>query len=254
MSKLEALEDALNGIRSLGFRGYSPQSEEMYRQFQLRNTFGLAMEMPIHRIFQKDFLEKDISEGFLTLPRASAAIWNDPLENPLSIVREPDVVTGSDIHLGALVSSFHALCWTHRAEPTKSDWANFSHRKEPVRISTTVGKLMDRVMRIDDPGYMHRAWLIGVDYIDISAIQAMQTTAEVYRRMESQGALLALSAAIVRTDYSNEDEVRLLINAGILPPDPLIDVGSELIRIPFKWQGFIDKRTSPPEAFHDNRL
>lgn len=244
MSKIEAFEQEQDGVRKLDFQGNTISSEQMYRQYQRRNTFGLNPDKEIHRIFQKDFLDKDISDGCLTLPKASASIWHDPLENALAEVQDVDLVTGSNIHLGALVSSFYAICWTNRSTPQPSDWSSFSHGNKSVRVTTTVGKLMDRMMCAADSCYMHRTWLIEVDYKDSVLIQAMQHPQEVYERMDSQGALLALSAAVVRSQFSTENEVRLLFDASIQPSLPGLVVSTSpcLARIPFKWDGFIDNQ------------
>ena len=204
-------------MRSLDFRGKPAKDDETYRQYQRRNSFGLDLERKIHRIFQKDFYEKDVSDGFSTLPRATASAWKDPLENPLENITVVDHVTRSPIHLGSLVNSFYALCWTKRTNPTHSDWENFSHQKEAIRVTTSVGKLMDRVMRLDDSGYMHRSWLIDVEYKDPYFIRMMQNPTGVYGRVESTGALLALSAAVVRQDFCDEEEVRLLFDNSIIP-------------------------------------
>ena len=248
MSQIEAFERHQDAVRKLDSQGYSCNSESMLREYHRRNSFGLPPDKVIHRIFQEDFFQKDVSDGYLTLPKASASVWRDLLENPLSAVKDLDVVTGSNIHLGALVSSFYALCWTGRPDPLATDWSNFSYGKKSVRISTTVGKLMDRMMHINDPCYMHRAWLIDVSYKDPALIQAMQNPQGVYQRMDSQGARLALSAAVVRAQYSTEEEVRFLFDASIQPlPDGLIvSSASSLIRIPFDWNGFIDNKVCGP--------
>lgn len=248
MDKLQAFEAALGEIRSLDLRGYSIRHQEIYDQFQIRNSFGLDRNQPIHRIFQREFFKRDISEGYLTLPEAKASIWNDPLENPLSDVCDVDLVTGSCLHVGALVSSFHGLCWTHRAQATSSDWSSFSHGKEGIRISTTVGKLMDRLMPISDPTYMYQAWLIAVDYADPTSIEALKNPAEVYRRMDGQGGLLALSAAVVRTKNNDEDEIRLLFDASFAPEGciTLMSSGIKILRVPFDWAGLIDYAEGDP--------
>lgn len=248
MNKLEAFESAQNAIRSLDFQGHSLRDDAIYRHFQTRNSFGLDPNTPIHRIFQREFFKKDISEGYLTLPEARASVWNDPLENPLAAVYDLDIVTGSGIHLGSLVSSFHALCWTHRMQPRSSDWSSFSHGKESIRITTTAGKLMDRLMSVSDPQYMFQAWLITVDYEDPTTIQAMQNPAEVYSRMDGQGGLLALSAAVVRTKNTDEDEVRLLFDSSFAPASAIRTVvdGRVVLRVPFNWDGFIDHTEGDP--------
>ena len=249
MDKISEFEAAQKEIRTLDFQGNSIRSDPAFRQFQRRNSFGLDRNKRIYRIFQSDYLQNDIVGGFLTLPKASNSAWNDALENPLSSVYDTDLATGFDIHLGSLVSSFHALCWTHRAQSTPDDWADFSHGKDSVRISTTVGKLMDRVMRVEDPAFMYRAWLIEVEYKDPALIKSMQNPAEVYRRMEcQQGALLALSAAVVRTAYTDEDEIRLLFDPSVVPAfsGGLPTENPGLLRIPFDWEDFIDSRETNP--------
>lgn len=244
MNKFEAFEKAQSRIRDLDFQGTELFSSEMLEQFKLRNSFGLDPSMPIHRIFQKDYFQKDFNEGCLTLPAASANVWEDPLENPFADVIGIDTVTGGIIEYGSLVKSFYALCWTDRQHPTNSDWENFSHGKKAVRISTTVGKLLDRLMSNNDRLYMHRFWLINVEYKNPSFIQAMKNPAVVMNHMESTGSRLAASAAVVRTQFSNEDEVRLLIDDSIKPEIPdasyFCEGNRNYLRIPFNWHGLID--------------
>jgi len=241
MNKIERFKRELQKIRELDFAGYTIDSDVMYRQYQRRNSFGLELHAEIHRIFQRDYYEKDVADGYLTLPLATKTVWADPLENPLSDVQCVDSVTGLPIHLGSLVSSFYALCWTDRAAPKQSDWVSFSSGKEAVRVSTTVAKLMDRIMHSDDSCYMHRFWVVDVEYRDPSLIQEMKNPNEVYNRMESTGSLLAVSAALVRTQFSHEDEVRLLFDASIQPPLPgvIYKKNHSLARIPFDWKGFV---------------
>jgi hypothetical protein len=244
MNKIENFEREQQKIRELDFAGNAVDSDAMYRQYQRRNSFGLAPRTEIHRIFQRDFYEKDVADGYLTLPLATATVWADPLENPLANVQDADSVTGSQIQLGSLVSSFYALCWTNRTTLQPSDWASFSHGREAVRISTTVTKLMDRMMHVDHSCYMHRSWLVNVEYKDPALIQAMKNPDEAYRRMESTGSLLAVSAALVRTQFSHEDEVRLLFDASIQPPLPDVIYlnNNSLVQIPFDWTGFVNKQ------------
>jgi hypothetical protein len=213
MDKFEEFEKAQQKIRELDFRGKSLTSDDMLKQYQLRNSFGLDPSKKIHRIFQKNYYKKDVADGYLTLPLASATVWNDPLENPLANISGIDPVTGGSIDYGSLVRSFYALCWTDRPNPTAVDWANFSHGDKAVRISTTIGKLMDRVMLQSDSIYMHRSWLIDVEYNNPSLIQAMKYPTKVLNLMESTGTLLAASVAVVQTQFSGEDEVRLLFDA-----------------------------------------
>ena len=92
---------------------------------------------------------------------------------------------------------------------------------------------------------MHRFWVVDVEYRDPALILAMKNPNEVYDRMESTGSLLAVSAALVRTQFSHEDEVRLLFDASIQPPLPGVIYlkNNSLVRIPFDWNGFVDNET-----------
>jgi hypothetical protein len=240
--RLAAFESAQDEVRRHDFSGKDWADIDAYRQYQRRNSFGLDPDMKIYRIFQEDFYDKDVVDGFLTLPRAEANVWKDPLENPLSSVTVTDTVTGCPIHLGSTVSNFFALCWTRREKPTKKEWESFSHGRPAVRIATTIGKLMGRVMKISDSAYMHRSWLVDVDYKNPKLIEQMKSADEVYRRMESSGALLALSAAVVRTGFSDEREVRYLFDNGVLPKWAKVTVltSPDLVRIPFDWNGFVE--------------
>jgi hypothetical protein len=243
--KLACFERANDAIIRLDCAGEDGVDIGLYRQFQLRNAFGLDPDTAIYRIFQQDYYDCDVSNGCLTLPRASANVWTDnELENPLEAVTVRDYQTGQPIHLGSSVRNYYALCCTHRREATEEDWDTFSHGKSAVRIGTTVGKLFDRVMDSNDEGYMLRSWLVDVDYQSRGVIKQMQTPEELYRRMESTGAMLALSAAIVGTSYGHEDEVRFLFDNGPCPRWDKVAIvhidGKEFARLPFDWAGFVD--------------
>lgn len=242
MNRFEEFEKAQSKIRELDFRGKDLFCPELLEQYKLRNSFGLDSSTKIHRIFQKDYYDKDVSEGYLTLPVASSTIWKDPLENPLEDVTGIDTITGGQIDYGSLVRSFYALCWTDRSSHNATDWDSFSHGKKAVRITTTVGKLLDRLVANSDRLYMHRTWLTNVEYKNPTLIQAMKNPAVVINLMESSGSMLAASAAIVRTKFSCENEVRLLFDASIKPELPGVVYldNNQFLRIPFDWSGFVD--------------
>lgn len=236
-----AFEAAQSEVVRLDHQGVCVADDQMYRAYQWRNSFGVPLDRKIYRIFQKQHYDNDRRAGVLTLPRASATVWADSLENPLAHVSAPDPVTGQTIDFGNLTRNYFALCWTHRAKPTKQDWASFSHGGQAVRVTATAGELLSRFMIKTDSAYMHRTWLIEVAYRSACSIKKMKTLEEVSQRMESTGSLLALSAAIVRSAYSSEDEVRLLFDNGVLPVRTDVDASSEnLLRIPFDWNGFVE--------------
>lgn len=129
MNKFEEFEKAQSKIRELDFQGKDLVNREMLEQYKLRSSFGLDPSKKIHRIFQKDYYEKDVYEEYLTILIASSTVWKDPLENPLEYVTGIDTVTGGKIDRGSLVRFFYALCWTERSNPRLDDWSNFSHGK-----------------------------------------------------------------------------------------------------------------------------
>ncbi|MFH2140599.1 MAG: hypothetical protein ABII63_07385 [Pseudomonadota bacterium] len=259
MSRFKKFELIQDQIRALDFSGKSSSCNEVFELYKLRNSFGLPPDTKIHRIFQKDFLQNDMSNGYLTLPLASPDVWNDDLENPFVDVVGIDKETGWAVDYGSLVRSFYALCWTDRPIASDKDWDSFSYGKPAVRITTTVGKLLDRLISISDPSYMNRTWLIKVEYLEPSLIHSMKKPEVVIDHAESTGSLLSASAAVVRKEYSGEDEVRLIIDASVNPDVPgVVKVnkgGSSFIRIPFRWDGFVDdkiefdlRRTTNPKS------
>jgi len=244
-NKFDAFEKAQHKIRELDFQGKDIFSSEMLEAYKLRNSFGLDPDTEIHRIFQKNFYEDDQRHACLTLPLAASNIWNVPLENPLADVTGFDPITGKVICYGSLVNRFYALCWTNRSEPTELDWENFSHGKDAVRISTTVGRLLDRLVSKTDRLYMHRTWITTVEYKNPNLIRAMKSPSVVRGLMESTGGMLAASAAIVETRFSNEDEVRLLFDYSMKPDLPNISCinNGDHLRIPFDWKDFVVQKT-----------
>lgn len=246
--RVQCFEQAQAEVNRLDFAGKDFRHIEAHRQYQRRNAFGLDRDMKIYRIFQQHYFDDDVKNGSLTLPRASANVWKDPLENPLASIIVTDPQTGQPLHLGSVVNNFYALCWTSREVVTPKDWASFSHGGPAIRIGTTVGKLLDRVMPMSDPCYMHRSWVVDVEYKAPRLIQQMQTPDEVLSRMESTGSMLALSAAVVRTAFSDEEEVRFLFDNGISPAWGTVTTSAspDLVRVPFDWAGFVDGTTTYP--------
>jgi hypothetical protein len=248
MKNLDHFQCLNQVVNRLDSRDYSLQSDEMIEAFMRRNMFGIHPEMKIHRIFQSGFLEADIAHNRITLPAASAGFWEDPLENPLANVAGVDEATGADIDYGSLVRPFHALCWTEHEMASSSDWDSFSHGKPATRITTSAGKLMGRLINRDDSSYMYRTWLVEVEYAKDDRIKALQNPAEALNRMEPTGALLALSAATVRSRFSDECEVRLLYDTSLIPrPSGVtLDESKGLVHIPFNWDDFIEKSEHAP--------
>lgn len=249
MSNLDHFKYLNQVVNGLDSQGHGLKSDEIIQAYTRRNMFGIKPETTIHRIFQRDFLESDILHNRITLPAARAGFWKDPLENPLANVSGLDDVTGSNIDYGTLVRPFHALCWTQRDRATPSDWSSFSHGKPATRITTSAGKLMGRLVNRDDLSYMHRTWLVEVEYVEEDCIKALQNATEVVNRMESTGALLVLTAATVRTSFKDENEVRLLYDTSLFPPSGVtLDESSGLVRIPFDWTDFIEESEYKPSC------
>ena len=103
-------------------------------------------------------------------------------------------------------------------------------------------------MVVSDLNYMHRVWLLDVDYLKADRIKNMQNENEVLGRLESTGASLALSAVTVDAKYIDEDEVRLLYNVEFNPlvSGAILDDSCGLVRIPFDWHGFVNEREERP--------
>lgn len=79
----------------------------------------------------------------------------------------------------------------------------------------------------------------------------MQNPNGVYGWMESSGPMLALSAAVIQTKYSDQQEIRLLFDGSIDPQQQRVKYQDvpKLARIPFDWKGFVDEEVlSPPQT------
>jgi hypothetical protein len=249
VNKSEYFSERCRRIRELDAAGYSIDSAEIFEAYMQRNMLGLDPNKKISRIFQTAYLEADIRAGVITLSRIVDGFWKDKLENPLAKVAVRDEVAGGTIEYGAVVKSLYGQCWTHRRRPTKSDWESFSHGNPASRITTTAKKLIERIADSIDSSYMHRTWLIEVEYLREDRIRSMQTAEGVIERLEPTGAALALSAATVRSTYIDEDEVRLLFDAAFFPLPPGVgaaDSDPRLLQIPFDWDGVIEDREEWP--------
>lgn len=248
MKASERFEAAEQHIRELDSAGIALDSEVMACEFRRRNSLGIDPGTTISRIWRREFLEADMADNRLSLPKADRVVWNDPLENPLAGVRGKDDESGLSIDYGAIVRRFYGQCWSRRSLPSRADWDRFSPGNEAVWVSTTVAKLLDRLMLPTDNAYMHRTWLVEVEYKRPEQIRAMMNPDGVLNRLDPSGVLLALSAATVRSSNMSEDELRLVYNASLVPLPPGVReiAHAGVIHIPFDWTDFIDDRQEDP--------
>ena len=234
-------EEAIRRVQEASFRGESP--DVMKSLYIAQNTFDIGLDDPIFRIFQLQYLQKDISENVLTLTKAHPDTWGDPLENPLLKASYADAETGGAISLHGVLD-FHALSWTRSPNESRQAWDAFSHNQPAIRIATTPRQLLERLMSVEDQWFMLRYHIGLVNYEDKEAIEKWVTEPDFGVHLDSLGQALACSLMRLRTCFEQEEEVRLLFskneNPGCEWARSNIRIFEQLVVVPFTWSGAIN--------------
>lgn len=229
-------------IREGDLKGLSASElKNLYIGFR---TIGLAIDEPVHRVFQLEHAVDDISAGVLTHVRLLPATWGDAQENPLLQKTFTDDFTGQPVSMASLVDDFYALCWTTNQHESREEWQSFSHNKPAVRLSSTPRLLLERLMHEADPFFMLRHTVGRVTYESSVEIAEWIANADWIELLDSQGQNLATSAMILQDCFESEDEVRLLYS--LLKNDSsdwvrnYVHVTDRFCLLPFAWKGAIN--------------
>lgn len=207
------------------------------------NAFNVDLDAPISRICRLDHLIEDLERGTLTHIRASASIWNDPLENPLFDVGYPDPISGGSIDLNPIVGSFYALCWTKETTENMQAWNAFAKTPNYVRLTTTPRKLLERLMRREDEYYMFHHYIGGVSYRSPTDIETWRDSTDYPDHLDSLGHGIITSLTVIREGFQSEQEVRLLYSHMPDSSDWVknnVPADESLAKIPFDWGGLVD--------------
>jgi hypothetical protein len=225
---------------------------EMKPLYIEQSALNVDLDKPIYRIFQVDYLKYDIANGILTHVKASPLTWGDPFENPLLNHEYLDKVTGGKFTINGVVGDFYALSWTTDEIEDIENWDGFSHGNPSIRIKTTPRKLLEHLMRIEDEYFMLHHYIGKVEYRTQQEIIDWRDNSDYTAHLDTLGQGAALSLMALRTQFSDEKEVRLLYSYSPQPDTQWVNSNVKIIgnicQHPFNWKNTIDEVVIGPHV------
>jgi hypothetical protein len=173
-----------------------------------KNVFRIPeLDQEIYRIFPLRYTRAlfETNQNVLVRP----AMWEDPFENFFLNAIGLDA-SGNQIGLGPIRDSWYGQCWTATPE-SDAMWRIYSHKKDGVRLGTTVRKLIGSFYDESDP-YAALNFFIGkVRYVDQNEInQFAQNMKFEDVAMGADNRNFANILLTKRREFLHENEVRLL--------------------------------------------
>jgi hypothetical protein len=174
------------------------------------NIFDIDdLDRKIYRIFGIDRFKELMETKELVLVNPKK--WDDPFENFFLKANaiEPN---GKIVSLEGIADSWYGQCWTYNEE-SDALWRIYSPNKDGIRVSTTIRKLFACLWDESD-SFRSLMYFIGkVSYKDRSEIEDfMAKTSFLDAAFGGQSYKFARLLCIKRTEFSHENEVRILIN------------------------------------------
>lgn len=168
-----------------------------------------ALDVPLFRIYSRDrFLELlRTRKNPLVKPR----VWDDPFEN--FFLRAPVVgPNGEKISIESLAEDWYGQCWTLN-EDTDAMWRIYSHRRDGIKVRTTIRKLFDSFYDENDD-FADLKFLIGkVQYWKEQDIVDFMRSVRFYDIAGGgQATKFAKLLCVKREAFEYEREVRLLFH------------------------------------------
>ena len=217
------------------------------------NYLDADPDSPIYRITGANYVLQNIKEGRLTMTRINRSEWGDPTENPLLVApfRTSD---GNDLTLSSLTGNFFGSCWSLRQLGTEKDWEAFNHGEPSVRIESTPRKLLNGFQSIaNDPYNVLKLWIGTVAYDDLENIRVFFDDPDWEKHLDSSNATLVKTVLRLRSNWKNEQEVRLIFdrfgddwdnqNAELRP----LEVNAPRIAIRFNWSNVVTSLYAGPK-------
>jgi hypothetical protein len=135
--------------------------------------------------------------------------WEDPFEN-FFLQNQCVASDGTIVSLESLSNSWYGQCWTRNSD-SDAMWRIYSSNKEGVRVSTTIRKLFSSLYDHNDK-FSNLKYMIGsVEYLERTKIeQFLSNTTFTELAMGGQPHKFAKTLCIKRSEFSHENEVRLL--------------------------------------------
>lgn len=211
--------ERLSEIRSLLMRetiradaaGTALEFSTLQPLYAERNTSGVDLSQKVGRLCHIEHLCNDIAAGRFTLANIGPAVWGDDLENVLRDATFFDPVTGGDIEIRSLMDGYYGSCWTYQPE-TQGAWDTFGIEPTKVRIESTVGQLLAALMHPGDPGFSVHLYAGLVQYRTPAELEAWPGTIKMNDLTDTEGRNISMALSVVRDDFCDESEVRIIYN------------------------------------------
>ena len=230
--------------------GTAPAFHTLQTLYAEKNAHGVDLSQKVGRLCHVEHLCNDIAAGQLTLANIGPVVWGDKLENVLRDATFFDSVTGGQIAIRSLMDSYYGSCWTHQPE-SQDAWDTFGSEPTKVRIESTVGQLLAGLMRPGDPYFGLHLHAGLVKYRSKAELETWPSTVTLDGLLDSEGRNISLALSVVRDDYSDESEVRIIYSHH--EQDPWVQANVSIAAhpgnpngyasIPCSWGGLIDSIT-----------
>lgn len=200
-------EDINREIQKADFQGKT--KEEIKPLYMRSNAFGVSIDSDIFRIFQSQYFMEDIKNSEISLVNIHPLVFGDPYENPL--LDKPFREEGGElITLNGIVEDYYGLSWTEEEKDEEWRWGEFTHGKYGVRVKVSLSELLDEINNVKDEFFMLHYFVGKVSYHDRSEIDDWVSNSHYSQFLDSLGQLSALSLTVLRDDFEDEKEIRLL--------------------------------------------
>lgn len=222
--------------------------EELKKLYIKHNCFDVTENCPIYRIFELPNQLADIRESKITL--VNTAVYKDCYENPL-LDREFIDEIGQRLTLNGVVGHYYVSSWTYDEEESPYNWLNYTRDNLGIRLQSTVGKVMDEMLNLDNPFYMQSFHAGTVDYYEQEEVDTWLSNSHYTDFLDSLGQLSVTTLMALRRKHSDEKEIRFVFSHTPANTDNHfinnhVIIGDDLCKHPINWQSVIDEIVLDP--------
>jgi hypothetical protein len=242
--------EILQEINKQRFRGASP--EDLKKLYMRHNCFDVNVDCPVYRIFELPYQLLDIKYSRFSLVNPSK--YKDRYENPL-LDKEFIDETGTPLTLNGVVGNSYVSSWTYKCEEEPFNWVNYTRDCLGIRIKSTVGKVMEEMLNLDNPFYELQFHAGLVDYYQQEDIDNWLKGSHYTDFLDTLGQKSVASLMAIRNKFSDEKEVRFVFSNTLSNKDNLfvngyVTIYDGVLKHPMSWLSVIDEVVLDPRI-HD---
>lgn len=243
--------DILQEIRRQSFHDTPPQ--ETKKLHVKHNCFDVDVDCEVFRIFELRHQLPDILNGKFSL--VNPAKFEDRYENPLLNWIFFDE-NGEPLTLNGVVAHYYVSSWTYGSDENPYSWRLYTRDCMGIRIKSTVGKIMNEMLNLNNPFHMLQFHAGTVDYYEKEEIDAWLSQAHYTDFLDSLGQKSVSSLMALRNKFSDENEVRFIFghkpsNTDNSFADNHITIEDGILKHPMNWLRVIDEVVLDPSISED---